>query len=85
VGRPIAPLVLSSDERAYLERQVRRRRVPRSLSDKYFTPAEVPDCSNSSHMAVVAAGQNDKLNAAAAYIRQLQCVCHERATLLINL
>lgn len=32
VGRPIAPLVLSSDERAYLERQVRRRRVARSLS-----------------------------------------------------
>ena len=34
VGRPIAPLVLSSDERAYLERQVRRRRVPRSLSER---------------------------------------------------
>jgi hypothetical protein len=24
-GRPIAPLILSSDERAYLERQVRRQ------------------------------------------------------------
>src|SRR5471032_2478372 len=34
VGRPIAPLVLSSDERAYLERQVRRRRVARSLSER---------------------------------------------------
>ena len=33
VGRPIAPLVLSSDERAYLERQVRRRGVARSLSE----------------------------------------------------
>src|SRR6476659_6390439 len=33
-GRPIAPLVLSSDERAYLERQVRRRRVARSLSER---------------------------------------------------
>src|SRR3979409_741407 len=33
-GRPIAPLVLNSDERAYLERQVRRRRVPRSLSER---------------------------------------------------
>ena len=26
-GRPIAPLVLSAQERAYLERQVRRHRV----------------------------------------------------------
>src|SRR6202045_4401756 len=33
-GRPIAPLVLSSDERAYLERQVRRQRVARSLSER---------------------------------------------------
>src|SRR5205807_9171942 len=33
-GRPIAPLVLSSDERAYPERQVRRHRVARSLSER---------------------------------------------------
>ena len=33
-GRPIAPLVLSSEERAYLERQVRRHRVARSLSER---------------------------------------------------
>ena len=33
-GRPIAPLVLSAQERAYLERQVRRRRVARSLSER---------------------------------------------------
>lgn len=33
-GRPIAPLVLSAPERAYLERQVRRRRVTRSLSER---------------------------------------------------
>jgi hypothetical protein len=33
-GRPIAPLVLSAQERTYLERQVRRHRVPgRYLSD----------------------------------------------------
>ena len=31
-GRPIGPLVLSQQERAYLERQVRRQRVARSLS-----------------------------------------------------
>ena len=34
IGRPTAQLVLSSDERAYLERQVRRRRVARSLSER---------------------------------------------------
>src|SRR5207248_11379951 len=33
-GRPIAPLVLSVQERAYLERQVRRHRVARSLSER---------------------------------------------------
>src|SRR5438270_5334864 len=34
VGRPIAALVLSRDERAYLKRQVRGRRVARSLSER---------------------------------------------------
>lgn len=33
-GRPIAPLILSAEERAYLERQVRRHRVARSLSER---------------------------------------------------
>ena len=33
-GRPIAPLVLSAQERTYLERQVRRHRVARSLSER---------------------------------------------------
>jgi transposase len=33
-GRPIAPLILSSDERAYLERQVRRHRAARSSSER---------------------------------------------------
>jgi transposase len=33
-GRPIELLVLTADERAYLERQVRRRRVARSLSER---------------------------------------------------
>src|SRR4029450_10967871 len=33
-GRPIAPLELSGEERAYLERQVRRHRVARSLSER---------------------------------------------------
>src|ERR1044072_2932826 len=32
-GRPVRPLVLSAQERTYLERQVRRRRVARSLSE----------------------------------------------------
>ena len=34
VGRPMAVLVLSDEERSYLERQARRRRVARSLSDR---------------------------------------------------
>jgi len=33
-GRPTAPLVLEPDEREYLERQVRRRRVARSMSER---------------------------------------------------
>ena len=33
-GRPIAPLVLTEYERAYLERQVRRHRVARPLSER---------------------------------------------------
>src|SRR5499426_3656843 len=33
-GRPIAPLELSAEERTYLERQVRRHRVARSLSER---------------------------------------------------
>ena len=33
-GRPLSALVLSSEERDYLERQVRRHRAPRSFSDR---------------------------------------------------
>ena len=33
-GRPVARLVLSAQERSYLERQVRRHRVARSLSER---------------------------------------------------
>lgn len=33
-GRPVSSLCLSAEERAYLERQVRRHRAPRSLSDR---------------------------------------------------
>jgi transposase len=33
-GRPTAPLILSADEQDYLERQVRRRRVARSMSER---------------------------------------------------
>src|SRR3979409_1024416 len=33
-GRPTAPSVLSSDERDYVERQVRRTRVARSMSER---------------------------------------------------
>ena len=34
IGRPMAALVLSDKERSYLERQARRRRVARSISDR---------------------------------------------------
>ncbi len=33
-GRPIPPVSLSAQERAYLERPVRRHRAPRSFSDR---------------------------------------------------
>src|SRR6516165_2735365 len=33
-GRPVARLALSAEERTYLERQVRRHRVARSLSER---------------------------------------------------
>src|SRR5215472_5488433 len=33
-GRPVAPIVLFDNERAYLERQVRRHRTARSLSER---------------------------------------------------
>ena len=33
-GRPTAPLALEPEEREYLERQVRRRRVARSMSER---------------------------------------------------
>ena len=34
IGRPMAVLVMSDEERSYLELQVRRRRVARSISDR---------------------------------------------------
>ena len=33
-GRPVAAVVLSAEERAYLERQVRRHRIARSLAER---------------------------------------------------
>jgi hypothetical protein len=42
-GRPIAPLVLSPQERAYLARQVRRHRVARSLSERCRA---IPRCAD---------------------------------------
>ena len=56
VGRPIAPLVLSSDERAYLERQVRRYRVARSLSERCRVRRFLKDRIEGSWMRPVRAG-----------------------------
>jgi transposase len=39
-GRPVVRLVLSAQERSYLERQVRRHRVARSLSERCHRAAE---------------------------------------------
>ena len=50
-GRPIAPLILSSDERAYLERQVRRYRVARSLSERCRVILRCADCIPSKTVA----------------------------------
>ena len=33
-GRPVEPVVVADNERAYLERQVRRHRAARSLSER---------------------------------------------------
>ena len=41
VGRPVVAVVLSAAERRYLERQVRRHRIARSLADR---PAELHAC-----------------------------------------
>src|SRR3982075_4730740 len=52
VGRPIAPLVLSSDELAYLERQVRRYRVARSLSERCRVILRCADGAPSKSVAI---------------------------------
>lgn len=51
-GRPVNPLVLTADERAYLERQVRRQRVARSLSDRCKI---ILRCADELHSKAVAA------------------------------
>ena len=51
--RPIEPLVVTADERAHLERQVRRYRVSRSLSDSCRI---IPCFTDGLYSKVVAAG-----------------------------
>src|SRR5215204_2267593 len=51
-GRPIARLVLSGQERSYLERQVRRHRVARSLSERCRVILRCADGLPSKHVAV---------------------------------
>ena len=46
-GRRTAPIILSSEERSYLERQVRRRRVARSLSERCHVILRCADGSSS--------------------------------------
>lgn len=42
-GRPTAPMVLGWEEREYLERQVRRQRVARSMSERCRIILRCPD------------------------------------------
>ena len=51
-GRPTAPLVLEPEEREYVERQVRRRRVTRSMSERRRI---VLRCANGMQSKAVAA------------------------------
>lgn len=51
-GRPAAPMVLEPEEREYLERQVRRRRVSRSISERCRI---ILRCADGSQRKVVAA------------------------------
>ena len=55
-GRPIAPFVLSAQERAYLERQVRRHRVARSLSERCRVILRCADGGASKEVAARASG-----------------------------
>ena len=75
VGRPIAPLVLSSDERAYLERQVRRRGVARSLSERCRVILRcadgVPSKSVANELGVPRRDHQSLVGAAAALPRAL--------------
>ena len=50
-GRPIAPLVLSAQERSSVERQVRRHRVARSLSERCRVILRCADGSPSKSVA----------------------------------
>src|SRR5262249_10033107 len=50
-GRPVARLVLSAEERTYLERQVRRHRVARSLSERCRAILRCADGSPSKSVA----------------------------------
>jgi hypothetical protein len=53
-GRPIKPLVLNAQERAYLERLVRRHRVARSLSERCRVILRCADGLASKDVAVAA-------------------------------
>jgi len=50
-GRPVAALILTAEERSYLERQVRRHRVTRSLSERCRIVLRCADGTQSKQVA----------------------------------
>ena len=55
-GRPNVGLLLSDDERRYLERQVRRHRAPCSLSDRCRIILRCADGLTSKQVAAAVSG-----------------------------
>ena len=65
-GRPVVRLVLSAQERSYLERQVRRHRVARSLSERCRVILRCADGLPSKDVAAGLACTNTPLASGAA-------------------
>ena len=75
-GRPIVPLVLSAQERSYLERQVRRHRVARSLSERCRVILRCADGLASKDVAAELASTNTQLASGVAdFCRIAVMVC----------
>jgi hypothetical protein len=82
-GRPIAPLVLSVQERAYLERQVRRHRIARSMSERCRVILRCADGLPSKSVAAELGVLNTRLaSGAAAFCGIAVTVCSTKLALV---